>query len=524
VQRSRRASSRPRSWSADLVGELALPAGTRERYRFSLWEPRKGEPGWESLAAAYVAARRLALGYLTFGPMLTLVGEPGVGKTHLALAIAWEWVERFEQEPWAYLSTGDIRAQLEHKLEERRRYRWSLNGRWWRLKYPEDPGVRFARAGELLDRLRRGYEDGAYYSLLEECQRCRLLVLDDLGHQGGAAPAHRQPAAGQEPGLRGRHQGQGLPAQDAEAGPVDHLDLKFLRGELAARDLLAAPSPNGHRACPEPGRRDRLVHRDGGLSLFHGDARDMRELPGGSVDLVITDPPFNVSFSNYGGGVDDSVAPELYARWTREWLVECLRVLKPGGQLYAIMPLKWAPWWQWEIRDLWTKHRGHVLSWNKTMAHLHREKTYIRAWEPILWLTKGGAPAVFRRSYRFEDDKDWFIGTNAIAEAESLRLVKKHPTPRPAWVYEYFVLRASEPGMVVLDPMSGSGTGAAVARKLGRRFVGYDINREYVELAARRVAQMPLGMEEVAEDVAASFRQLELLLKWQGIAQEEETT
>jgi adenine-specific DNA-methyltransferase len=258
------------------------------------------------------------------------------------------------------------------------------------------------------------------------------------------------------------------------------------------------------------GRHPRVVFRQEDIALIHGDAREMLELPNESVDLVVTDPPFNVSFSDYGGGVKDSVSPEAYGEWTGQWLRECLRVLKPGGQLYAIMPLKWLAYWLPQVPAPW-----HLLAWCKTMAHLHREKTYIRAWEPILWVVKGERPNVLKRAYRFEEDKDWLIGTSAVAEAEAVRLKKKHPTPRPDWLYEYFVVRASEPGMVVLDPMMGSGTGAYVARKLGRQFVGYDINRDYVELSAQRVAQAPMVMGELAEEVAGSFRQQELLLKWQ---------
>ena len=123
------------------------------------------------------------------------------------------------------------------------------------------------------------------------------------------------------------------------------------------------------------------------------------------------------------------------------------------------------------------------------------------------------APPTCCAGYRFEEDKDWLIGTSAVAEAEAVRLKKRHPTPRPDWLYEYLMVRASEPGMVVLDPMMGSGTGAYVARKLGRQFVGYDINRDYVDLSAQRVAQAPMAMEPVAEGLG--FRQAELLFKWQ---------
>ena len=167
------------------VGELlALPPQTRELCRLDRWDQRLGEPGCESLATAFWAARRMAMGCKTAGTMLTLAGDTGVGKTHLALAIAWQWVERFEREPWLFMSDEEAWKQLEEK--QRRLQPWqreSRRYRWWRLSYPQDHGVRFARVGDLLDKLQKGYEDGLYYALLEECQSCRFLVLDDLGHQ-----------------------------------------------------------------------------------------------------------------------------------------------------------------------------------------------------------------------------------------------------------------------------------------------------------------------------------------------------
>ncbi|GEM_PF-6749236 len=161
---------------------LALPPATRQSCRLGRWDARTGEPGAESLAVAYWAARRMALGYRTVGHMLTLAGGTGTGKTHLALAIAWEWVERFEAEPWALLTGQELREA------------WGkgLRAPWWesqggtmprRPTYPKDHGVRYARVGELLDLLQGGYDDGTYFRLMQECQTCRLLVLDDLGHQ-----------------------------------------------------------------------------------------------------------------------------------------------------------------------------------------------------------------------------------------------------------------------------------------------------------------------------------------------------
>jgi len=160
---------------------LDLPSATRQTCRLERWDARTGEPGAESLAVAFWAARRMALGYKTVGHMLTLAGGTGTGKTHLALAIAWEWVERFEAEPWALLTDQELREAWDKTV---RSTSWQQSGtRHGRPHVARDHGVRFARVGELLDLLQGGYEDGTYFRLMQECQTCRLLVLDDLGHQ-----------------------------------------------------------------------------------------------------------------------------------------------------------------------------------------------------------------------------------------------------------------------------------------------------------------------------------------------------
>lgn len=111
-----------------------LPALTRETMRFHTWQDRGGP----SLSYAYYAAKQIARGNLSGGNFLVLAGPTGVGKTHLALAIAWEW-------------------------------------------FDDGFSVLFSRVDDLLDRLRRGYDDGSYHLTLDLLRRCGLLVLDDLG-------------------------------------------------------------------------------------------------------------------------------------------------------------------------------------------------------------------------------------------------------------------------------------------------------------------------------------------------------
>jgi len=102
--------------------------------RFHTWEDR----GAPSLSFACYAAKDMARGNLTRGNFLVLAGPTGVGKTHLSLAIAWEWFE-------------------------------------------DGFSVVFSRVDDLLDELRQGYEDGTYHKKMEWIRRCSLLVLDDLG-------------------------------------------------------------------------------------------------------------------------------------------------------------------------------------------------------------------------------------------------------------------------------------------------------------------------------------------------------
>jgi DNA replication protein DnaC len=102
--------------------------------RFNTWQER----GNLSLSYAYYAAKQLARGNLSWGNLLVMAGPTGVGKTHLALAIAWEWF---------------------------------------------DDGFRvvFTRVDDLLDWLRCGYDNSSYHRTLDLIRRCALLVLDDLG-------------------------------------------------------------------------------------------------------------------------------------------------------------------------------------------------------------------------------------------------------------------------------------------------------------------------------------------------------
>jgi DNA replication protein DnaC len=111
-----------------------LPPSTRESMRFRTWI----DQSTQTLSQARYLANEMARGNLTWGNFLVLAGPTGVGKTHLAIAIAWEW-------------------------------------------FDDGFDVLFSRADELLDWLRQGYDNGTYHKRFESIRRRHLLVLDDLG-------------------------------------------------------------------------------------------------------------------------------------------------------------------------------------------------------------------------------------------------------------------------------------------------------------------------------------------------------
>ncbi|MDD5039443.1 MAG: ATP-binding protein [Dehalococcoidales bacterium] len=136
----------PERWQKpkDPVG-AGLPLLTRESMRFHNWENRQSQ----SLSFAHYVAKDLARGNLSLSNILVLAGPTGVGKTHLAIAIAWEWFE-------------------------------------------DEFNVLFTRVDDLLDYLRRGYDDNSYHQRLEFVRQRDLLILDDLGTE------HAQDWAGEK--------------------------------------------------------------------------------------------------------------------------------------------------------------------------------------------------------------------------------------------------------------------------------------------------------------------------------------
>ncbi|WP_283773267.1 site-specific DNA-methyltransferase [Altererythrobacter sp. KTW20L] len=260
--------------------------------------------------------------------------------------------------------------------------------------------------------------------------------------------------------------------------------------------------------------------------ILDGDCVEaMRGLPDNCVDLIFADPPYNLQLGGDlnrpdGSHVDavtdhwdqfDSFA--VYDRFTREWLTEARRVLKPDGALWVIgsyhnifrVGAMMQDMGFWILND---------IVWRKTNPMPNfRGTRFTNAHETLIWASMG-EKAKYQFNYRqmksLNDElqmrSDWVLPICSGGE----RLKddaghKAHPTQKPEALLYRVMLATSEAGDVVLDPFFGTGTTGAVAKRLGRDWIGCEREPAYREVATRRIAK-ELPLDESALKSMASKR------------------
>ncbi len=226
-----------------------------------------------------------------------------------------------------------------------------------------------------------------------------------------------------------------------------------------------------------------------------GDAiQCLSRLENDSIDLIVADPPYNLG-KNYGNNIDLKDRQD-YQDFTKDWLTQAHRVLKPGGSLYCFMGVKFiARLYLLLEENLHMMPQGWI-TWHYTQG-MGRKRGFSPRHEDILWFSKG-EDATFnlddvrvpQKYFRKRNNMSganpgdvWQFSHVHYCAAERL----PHPTQKPEALLERIIAASSNPGEVVLDPFSGSGTTARVAQILGRRSIGFDINPDYVEMAKERL-------------------------------------
>jgi modification methylase len=235
---------------------------------------------------------------------------------------------------------------------------------------------------------------------------------------------------------------------------------------------------------------------------------ELRKLPSESVDLVFADPPYNLQLAaellrpnnTRVDGVDDAwdkfSSFAAYDHFCRAWLAECRRILKPDGAIWVIGSYHNIFRLGVALQDLGFWIQNDVV-WRKVNPMPNfRGKRFTNAHETLIWASRDqkSRPTFNYESLKALNDdiqmrSDWLFPICAGPERlkdEGGR--KAHPTQKPEALLGRVLLATTNPGDVVLDPFFGTGTTGAMARRLGRRWIGIERDADYVRAARDRIA------------------------------------
>jgi modification methylase len=251
--------------------------------------------------------------------------------------------------------------------------------------------------------------------------------------------------------------------------------------------------------------------------ILSGDCiEQMKALPSRSIDLVFADPPYNLQLgtgltrpdNSKVNGVDDDwdkfSSFAEYDKFSRAWLLEARRLLKDDGAIWLIGSYHNIFRLGAMLQDLGFWILNDIV-WRKTNPMPNfRGRRFTNAHETLIWASKSESA-----KYRFNYDamkalnedlqmrSDWTLpictGQERLKKGDGQ---KAHPTQKPESLLHRVILSSTDVGDVVLDPFFGTGTTGAVAKKLGRDFIGIEREREYIAHAKERIAAIKAGDDD----------------------------
>jgi len=216
-------------------------------------------------------------------------------------------------------------------------------------------------------------------------------------------------------------------------------------------------------------------YEEDGITIYHADCREV--LPSLELsDAVITDPPFGIDWARASWADDSEGYPELM-----RWLVlECNRLVL-NGWCFVFQAMPNAP----RFHE-WFSGKWRIYAACKNFAQI-RPTGIWHSWDPVVFWENG-------ESCRNIEcvNRDYFVGNVAGVFLQE----REHPCHKPQDTMEHIVSIASVKESLVIDPFMGSGTTLRAAKDLGRRAIGIEIEERYCEIAAKRLAQKVLALED----------------------------
>ncbi len=265
---------------------------------------------------------------------------------------------------------------------------------------------------------------------------------------------------------------------------------------------------------------NRNPHPDWVDTILKGDCvAALENLPEHSVDMIFADPPYNLQLDGDLHRPDHSKVDAVNNDWdqfesfaaydafTRAWMLAARRVLKPNGTIWVIgsyhnifrVGSTMQDLGYWILNDIiWRKSNPMPNFLGRRFQNAH---------ETMIWASRDQKAKGYTFNYEAmkaaNDDvqmrSDWLIpicnGGERLKKDDGSKV---HPTQKPEALLARLMLSASKPGDIILDPFFGSGTTGAVARRLGRHFVGIEREQDYIDAAHARIQSVrPLGSQEL---------------------------
>ena len=239
---------------------------------------------------------------------------------------------------------------------------------------------------------------------------------------------------------------------------------------------------------------------------------EIKKISDDSIDLIIADPPYNLN-KDFGEWKESKKKLE-WLGWSKEWLNECKRVLKPGGSIFVYGIHHHLCWLQCHMYELGLDYRRQII-WHYENGFSGYTKTLSAHYEPLLWFSKGKSFTYhpIREPYKSTDRLKHKITKNGkvwepnpegrmagdvwsfpVLAGRRFKDEKvKHPTQKPLSISNRIVQHFSSPKEIILIPFGGSGSECVSAKLNGRHFIGFELNPNYIEIANKRLNDVKFG-------------------------------
>lgn len=238
--------------------------------------------------------------------------------------------------------------------------------------------------------------------------------------------------------------------------------------------------------------------------LLKGDCLELFDtIEDGSIDLILTDPPYNISQDGhsiiranlnsalmrresnivYDFGEWDKMTDEDYLAFTKDWFTKCVDKLKDGGTFISFFPKENVNYLGWIGKELEMRTRT-IFTWHKTNpTPSFRKVNYLSACE-FAWIgSKGEKAWTFNFGYQ-KDMHNFYETPNASSYATT-----EHPCEKPIVLLKHLIEVHSNMGDTVLDPFAGSGSTLVACRDLGRNCIGIEKDDKWYQVAKNRIEQ-----------------------------------